>query len=143
MVKVNPYMDFNCTCEKSFHFYKSVFGGDFVVFSRFKDVPPMEWIVLPDDAKDKMMHVSLPISKDSVLMGSDANPAFGKITVGENISLSVSTETKNEADHIFNTLSEGGKITMPIADTFWGTYFGMLVDQFGNLWMVSFDQART
>jgi PhnB protein len=142
MAKVNAYLTFNGNCEKAFNFYKSVFGGEFITFSRFKDMPPIKGMELPENAKEKMMHVSLPISKETLLMGSDANPMFGEITIGQNISLSVSAESKDEAERLFKALSEGGKITMPIADTFWGAYFGMLTDPYGNIWMVNFDHPK-
>jgi PhnB protein len=142
MAKVNAYLTFNGNCEPAFNFYKSVFGGEFVTFSKFKDMPPMKGMELPESANEKVMHVSLPISKETILMGSDANPAFGDIVIGQNVSLSVGTDSKDEADHIFKSLSQGGKITMPIADTFWGAYFGMLTDKFGQLWMVNFDYPK-
>ncbi len=85
------------------------------------------------------MHVSLPISKETILMASDSNPAMGDVSVGQNISLSVNTENKQEADRIYSALSEEGKVTMPMADTFWGAYFGMLTDPFGILWMINCD----
>jgi PhnB protein len=85
------------------------------------------------------MHVSLPISKETVLMASDANPAMGVVKTGQNISLSVNTESTKEADRIFSALATGGKITMPIAKAFWGAYFGMLIDKFDIIWMVNCD----
>src|SRR5580704_8521423 len=134
MAKVNAYLIFNGNCELVFNFYKSVFGGEFVNFSKFKDMPPMEGMTVPPSANEKVMHVSLPISKETVLMGSDANPAMGNVVVGQNVALSVGADSKDEANQIFNSLSQGGKITMPIADTFWGSYFGMLTDKFGQEW---------
>jgi len=94
---------------------------------------------MPEHVKERMMHVSLPISKETILMGSDSNPMMGDVTFGQNLSLSVSTENNAKADKIFHSLSEGGKVTMPIANTFWGSYFGMLIDKFGIIWMVSCD----
>ena len=142
MAQVNAYLVFNGNCEEAFDFYKSVFGGEFHMIGRFKDMPPMPGQELPESAKEKIMHVSLPLAKGSVLMGSDSNPAMGDVTFGQNISLAVGAESKEEADGIFTKLSEGGKITMPMGDMFWGAYFGMLVDKFGIIWMVSFDQPR-
>jgi PhnB protein len=142
MAKVNAYLTFNGNCEQAFSFYKTVFGGEFLTFSTFRDMPPMKGIEFPETAKEKIMHVSLPISKETILMGSDANPMFGDIAIGQNISLSVSAESKEEAEKIFKSLAAGGKITMPIGDTFWGAYFGMLVDQFSNIWMVNFDYPK-
>jgi PhnB protein len=137
MATVNPYLAFNGNCEEAFIFYKSVFGGEFRMVSRFKDMPAMPGQDMPESMKHRIMHVSLPISNETILMGSDSNPRMGDVTTGQNVSLSVSTLSKSEADKIFNALSQGGKITMPISDAFWGSYFGMLVDKFGIIWMVS------
>jgi PhnB protein len=139
MATLNPYLTFNGNCEKAFDFYRSVFGGEFLVISKFKDMPPMEGFELPETAKERILHVSLPISKETVLMGSDANPMMGEVTIGQHLSLSVNTDSKEEAQKIFDGLSAGGEITMPIAQTFWSAYFGMLIDQFGITWMVNYD----
>lgn len=139
MAQVNPYLTFNGNCEEAFTFYTSVFGGGPIHFNRFKDMP-MEGQQLPEDALQKIMHVSLPISKETTLMGSDAHPMYGAISVGQHMSISVNADTKEEADNIFNGLSAGGKVTMPIAATFWGAYFGMLNDKFGITWMVNCDE---
>jgi len=138
MALINPYLTFNGKCEEAFNFYKSVFGGEFKELSRFKEMPASDGYKIPEGAGDKIMHMSLPISKETILMGSDANPMMGEVHTGQNISLSVDTKSKEEADRIFQGLSVGGKIAMPIANTFWGSYFGMLSDKFQNIWMVSY-----
>lgn len=133
---INPYLTFDGNCEAAFNFYRSVFGGDFNFIGRFRDMPA-EYEV-PDADKEKIMHISLPISKETILMGSDSSESFGvKPNFGNSISISVSTTDKAEADRFFNALSEGGTVTMPMENTFWGDYFGMLVDKFGINWMVS------
>ena len=141
MATVNPYLTFNGNCEAAFNFYKSVFGGEFPYVGRFNEIPPMEGSKpIPAAEGEKIMHMSLPISKETILMGSDTSESFGHTTiVGNNFNLSVNTESQAEADKIFNGLSAGGKITMPMSQTFWGSYFGMLVDKFGIQWMVSFE----
>jgi PhnB protein len=139
MAVLNPYLTFNGNCEQAFTFYKKIFGGEFQTLSRFKDMPPMPGMEIPEYLNNRVMHVSLPISKETILMGSDSNPAMGVPTVGQNISLSVSTENKEEADRIFSSLAGGGQITMPIQNMFWGAYFGMLIDSFGMTWMVNCD----
>ncbi len=139
MAHVNAYMTFNGNCEDAFNFYRSVFGGEFKVFSRFGDMPPMEGMPMPAEAANKILHVALPISSETMLMGSDSNPAMGDVPMGFNISLSATVQSKEEADKIFNGLSAGGNITMPIADTFWNAYFGMFTDKFGVNWMVNYD----
>ena len=136
---VNPYLMFNGTCEAAFLFYKSVFGGDFPYIGKFKDAPAEEGEVLSEEALNRIMHVSLPIGS-SILMGSDTHPRYGDVGFGDNFSVSVNAESREDADKIFNGLSAGGKVEMPINDTFWGSYFGMFKDKFGINWMVSFDK---
>ncbi|WP_343705503.1 VOC family protein [Flavobacterium sp.] len=136
---VNPYLMFNGTCEAAFLFYKSVFGGDFPYIGKFKDAPAEEGEVLSEEAQNRIMHVSLPIGS-SILMGSDTHPRYGDVGFGDNFSVSINAESREEADKIFNGLSAGGKVEMPMNDTFWGSYFGMFKDKFGINWMVSFDK---
>ena len=136
---VNPYLMFSGTCEEAFLFYKSVFGGDFPYIGKFKDAPAEEGEVLSEEALNRIMHVSLPIG-NSILMGSDTHPRYGDVGFGDNFSVSINAESREEADKIFNGLSAGGKVEMPMNDTFWGSYFGMFKDKFGINWMVSFDK---
>ena len=141
MAKVNPYLTFNGNCEDAFNFYKSVFGGEFPYIGRFKEMPPMEGgkEISAEDG-EKIMHVSLPISSETILMGSDSSESFGQVTtVGNNFSISIDAASKEEADKLFNGLSAGGKVTMPLSKTFWGAYFGMFTDKFGIQWMVNYD----
>ena len=138
MTQVNPYLTFNGNCEEAFNFYKSVFGGEFPFLGRFKDIPPQDGKTVSGAEGEKIMHVSLPISNETCIMGSDSSEAFGQATkIGNNFSLSVNADTKAEADKLFKGLSAGGKVTLPMADTFWGSYFGMLTDKFDIQWMVS------
>jgi PhnB protein len=136
---VNPYLMFNGTCEEAFLFYRSVFGGDFPYIGKFKDAPAEGGEVLSEEALNRIMHVSLPIG-NSILMGSDTHPRYGDVGFGDNFSVSINAESREEADKIFNGLSAGGKVEMPMNDTFWGSYFGMFKDKFGINWMVSFDK---
>ncbi len=141
MAQVNPYLTFNGNCEEAFNFYKSVFGGEFPYIGRFKDMPSDK--PLSPEAGELIMHVSLQISKETVLMGSDSSEAFGQvINMGNNISLSINTENEDEATRLFNGLSEGGQITMPMSKTFWGAFFGMFTDKFGINWMVNYDYEK-
>lgn len=140
MAITNPYLTFPGTCEEAFNFYKSVFGGDFPYVGRFGDMPPDPNYTMPESAANKIMHISLPISKETSLMGSDTGGEWAANHIpGNNISISISADSREEADRIFNGLSAGGKITMPLADVFWGDYFGMLVDKFGINWMMSYN----
>ncbi|MDX1544706.1 MAG: VOC family protein [Christiangramia sp.] len=138
---VNIYLTFNGDCKEAFDFYKSVFGGEYTNISTFGEMPPQEGMPpVPDDDKDLIMHVSLPISKETMLMGSDTGGEWAKnFKKGNNFSISVNTASKQDADRIFNELSDGGKVMMPMDNTFWGSYFGMFSDKFGINWMVSFE----
>ena len=144
MAVVNPYLTFNGNCEEAFTFYKSVFGGDFQFVGRFKDMPAMGGSEsVPANEGEKIMHISLPISNETTLMGSDSSESYGQATiVGNNFNISVNTGSTEEADKLFNGLSAGGKVIMPMNKTFWGSYFGMLVDRFDIQWMVSFEQSN-
>ncbi len=140
MTKVNVYLTFNGNCEKAFDFYKSVLGGDFTYVGRFKDMPPQEGQPpLSGEMGDKIMHISLPVSKETAIMGSDTGGEWATSFVqGNNFSLSLTVYSKEETDRLFNGLSAGGTVTMPLADTFWGDYFGMFTDKFGINWMISY-----
>jgi len=141
MVTINPYLNLPGNTEEAFNFYKSVFGGEFAALQRFKDTPEADRV--PRDEKDKIMHVSLPIGKANVLMATDALESMGhKLNDCNGFYISLSAESKDEAEKFFNGLSAGGKKEMPLQDTFWGDYFGMLTDKFGIKWMVSYRSNR-
>ena len=139
MAQINPYIHYNGNAEEAFTFYKSVFGGEFAMISRFKDMSSPEFPVSESEA-DKIMHIALPIGRSSVLMGSDTPEFMGKQNENENRSkISISAESREEADQIFNGLSAGGNVEMHIAESPWGSYFGMFRDKYGIEWMVDFD----
>jgi PhnB protein len=139
MASINPHIHFNGNAEDAFTFYKSVFGGNFARVARFKDLSGTEHTIAENEA-NKIMHIALPIGKSSVLMGSDTPEFMGKHNENETRSkISIAAETKEEADKIFNGLSAGADIEMPLADSPWGSYFGMLRDKYGIEWMVNFD----
>jgi PhnB protein len=141
-MKMYPYLTFDGNCEEAFNFYKSVFGGKFGYVGRFKEMPPMEGQTVPESEADKIMHISLPLSNEAILMGSDSSDAFGHSTVqGNNFSISLSVTSPAKADKLFSSLSSGGKVTMPMNQTFWGSYFGMITDKFGIQWMISYDKT--
>lgn len=138
MVKLHPYVNFNGNCEEAFNFYKSIFGGEFSYVGRFSDMPAD----IPREPKDenKILHMSLPLAGGTLLMGSDVPVSMQEhMTAGNNISLSVTPESEDEARRIFNALAEGGTVTMPQDKTFWGSLFGMLTDRFGINWMVDYE----
>ena len=139
MAQINPYIHFNGNAEEAFTFYKSVFGGEFAMVMRFKDLEIPGSIASENEA-NKIMHIALPIGKHDVLMGSDTPEALGVHMLNETRSkISISAGSKAEADSLYHGLSEGGQVEMPIGDSPWGSYFGMFRDKFGIEWMVDFD----
>ena len=141
MAQLNPYINFNGNAEEAFNFYKSVFGGEFAMISRFKDLVSDDYQVSAAE-ENKIMYIALPIG-NTVLMGNDVPESMGKVNENENRSkIAIGTDSKKEADQIFNALSVGGAIEMPIANSPWGSYFGMFRDKFGIEWMVDFDENR-
>lgn len=139
MARIYPHINFNGNAEEAFTFYKSVFGGEFAKIMRFKDLASSEFLVAEHEA-NKIMHIALPIGK-SILMANDVPEALGRTNENENRSkIVISAESKDEADKLFNGLSVGGQIEMPISDSPWGSYFGMFRDKYGIEWMVDFDQ---
>lgn len=144
MTKLHPYVNFPGTCEEAFNYYKSLFGGDFTYVGRFRDMPPQDGMSVPEEHLDKIMHISLPIGGDTILMGSDSGGDWApNLTTGNNIALSITAASKADADRFFNGLSAGGQITMPIDMTFWGDYFGMCTDKFGINWMIGFNEQNS
>jgi len=144
MTTINVYLNFNGNCKEAFDFYKSIFGGEFSYIGQFKDMPPQEGMPpLSPEMKEKIMHIALPISNETMLMGSDTGDWTPKPIVGNNFSISVSPDSKQEADRLFAELSIGGVVTMPIETTFWGDYFGMCIDKFGINWMINFNTTNT
>jgi PhnB protein len=138
MAFINPHINFNGNAEEAFTFYKSVFGGEFAKIVRFKDLSDAGFPVAEHEA-NKIMHIALPIGKN-YLMANDVPEFMGKTNENENRSkISISAESKEEADKLFNSLSKDGNIEMPIGDSPWGSYFGMFRDKYGIEWMVDFD----
>jgi PhnB protein len=135
---VNTYLNFDGNAAEAFTYYKSVFGGDFTSMVRFKDMPMEGADMSPQDA-EKVMHVGLPIGPNNVLMASDVLESMGnRLVPGNNVYVSVHPSSREEADRIFNALADGGDVEMPIADQFWGDYYGSLKDRFGVHWMVNY-----
>ena len=137
MPEMNPYLNFPGNTEEAFNLYKSVFGGEFINVQRYSDTP--HGPQLPEAERNKIMHMALPISKASVLMGTDLLESMGQmVTVGNNMHIAIETDSEEQADRFFEGLSEGGTVTLKMEKMFWGAYFGMCRDRFGVLWMVSF-----
>lgn len=138
MASINPHINFNGNAEEAFNFYRSVFGGAFSKLIRFKDLANDDFQVAEHEA-NKIMHIALPIGKNT-LMANDVPEILGRTNENENRSkIVIHAESRAEADHLFNGLSQGGTIEMPIDDSPWGTYFGMFRDKYGIEWMVEFD----
>lgn len=138
MPQLNPFIHFNGNAEEAFQFYKSVFGGEFSKIIRFKDIEGLEANLISGEEK-KIMQISLAISENSVLMGSDVPAFMGQVNERENRSkISVHTETKEQAEKVFNGLSSNGEIEVPFDHSSAGSYFGMLRDKYGVEWMINY-----
>jgi PhnB protein len=147
MAKFHPYLNFAGNTEEAFNFYKSVFGGEFGMIMRFGEMQEQPGCESPselsDEDKTKIMHIALPIGDGRMLMATDSLESMGqKLVVGNNNYIYLECENRGEADRLFNGISAGGTIEMPMGDTFWGAYFGCFADKFGVKWMVSYDQSQ-
>ena len=137
---LNVYLHFNGNCREVFEFYRSVFGGDFALCSTFRDMPDQTGIV--EEEKDNVLHVSYDIG-GTTLMGSDVPRASAPpVEQGNNFSISYQTESREQTEELFNKISEGGKVTMPLEDMFWGDYFGSCTDKYGINWMFSYEEPQ-
>jgi len=139
MASVSTYLIFSRKTEEAFNFYKSVFKTEFDGngIMRMGDIPPQPGIP-PLDPNDKnlVMHVSLPILDGHLLMGSDAPESHGfKLVFGNNVHVTLNPDTRKETKRLFDELSAGGKVTMELADMFWGDYYGSCIDKYGVQWM--------
>jgi len=138
MTKLNPYLFFNGNCEEAFNFYKSVFRCEFKYLGRYGDVPGADREIFKED-DIKIMHVTLPISEETTLMGSDNTESYSEIGSNNNFALYINTDSRDEADRLFNELSTGGRIKVLMTETFWGSYYGIFKDKFGINWKITFD----
>lgn len=139
MKHINPYIHFNRNAEEAFGFYRSVFGGDFATLKRFRDFPEFKF---SEEEADKIMHIALPLGESNMLLGSDTPMSLGTHNENETRSkISVSTESKEEADKLFQGLSAGGTVEMPMEAAPWGAYFGMFRDKYGIEWMIDYTEA--
>lgn len=137
MLGVNPYFNFMGNTEEAMKFYKSVFGGEFTIFSRFKEIPGGE--KMTPEEQEKIIHISLTINKHTTIMGTDLLESMQqKLIPGNNCHVCIQAESESEADKFFEGLSKGGKVTMPMNKTFWGAYFGMCIDKYAISWMINF-----
>lgn len=148
MAVIDLYLSFPGNCEEAFDFYKSVFGGDFSVLSRYSDMPGFENGAEDSDhayaatGADKIMHIRLPIGRGASLMGSDRAAGEETAVAGDVFSISIAPDSEEEAIRVFNALSVGGQVTMPLEKTFWNALFGTLTDKFGIQWMVNYEYGK-
>jgi len=143
MTTLNPYLVFKDNCEEAFNFYKVVFGGVILFMGRYKDVPQGDKKLFPLSADEKIMHATLQIAPNTVIMGCDSMETYqGSTGSANNFYLYLSAASRGEAYRIFNELSEGGQATMPIGETFWSTHYGMLADRYGIRWKITFDPDK-
>lgn len=132
-MQVNPFLQFNGTCEEAFRFYARCLGGEIVMLMRYGEAPMPAEQKSPQMA-EKVIHARL-VAQGAVLMGSDAPPQFAEKPQG--FTVSVSVDDAGEAERLFHALVEGGVVRMPIGETFWAQRFGMLVDRYGTPWMIN------
>lgn len=145
MASVSTYLNFSSQTEAAFNYYKTVFGTEFSgPVSRFGDMPAMEGMPpLPEQDRDLIMHVSLPILGGHMLMGTDAPESMGfKLTMGNNVYINLEPDTRDETKRLFDALSEGGKVEMELQDTFWGAYYGSCRDKYGVQWMFNCTEKK-
>jgi PhnB protein len=143
MTKLNIYLNFAGNTEEAFNFYKSVFGGEFISVVRYKNMP-MTGVNIPKKDENKLLHIALPVGKNDILMASDTLESIGqKLIPGNNVYISLQPESKEEADRLFNALSAGGVVRMPMADQIWGDYYGSFKDKFGVYWMVNYTHPKS
>lgn len=138
MAQINPSINFNGNAEEAFLFYQSVFGGNFGKIVRFKDLSGSGYPIAENEA-EKIMHITLAIGSN-VLIGNDVPQSMGTVNEQENRSkISISAASREEADHLFNGLTAGGSVEVPMNDSPWGSYFGMFRDKYGIEWMIDFN----
>ena len=140
MARVSTYLNFPGTTEAAFNFYKSVFGTEFTSpIQRFKDIPTSpDQPPIPEAAKNLVLHVELPILGGHVLMATDADESMGlTVAHGNNMHINLEPDTRAETERLFNALAQDGNVEMPLADMFWGGYFGSFEDKFGIRWMLN------
>ena len=142
MATLSTHVAYNGNCEEAFTFYKSIFGGEFNMVTRNKDIPAGVPSPVHESESEKILHISLPIGNGSMLMGCDMPADFGEATRSNSFNISISTDSEEQTEKYYNGLLQGGKVNMPLEKTFWGAYFGMVVDKYGVQWMISYDYGQ-
>lgn len=139
MATINTYLNFNGNTEEAFNFYKAAFGGEFAVVMRFGDTPGCE--EMPATDKNKIMHIALPIG-GNMLMGTDVPETMEQVKNGTSMSISVNTDSEQQTRDLFEKLSAGGDVKMPLDNMFWGALYGMFTDKFGIQWMLNYEYEK-
>lgn len=140
MLELSIYLNFQGNTEQAFTFYKSVFGGEFLQVQRFSDMPDSGQMA--EHERNKIMHIGMKVG-NTHLMGTDALESMGqKVVFGNNSYITITPESKEEADRLYIALTDGGKVEMELQDTFWGAYFGSFTDKFGVQWMINYDYPK-
>lgn len=146
MAKVSTYLNFPRQTEEVFNFYKTVFGTEFSEYGimRFGDIPAsVDMPPMPEEDKNLIMHVELPILGGHSLMGSDAPESMGfKVNYGNNVYIMLQPDNRTETENLFKALSAGGTVTQPLQDMFWGDYYGSCTDKFGVHWMFNCSEKK-
>ena len=141
MTKITAYVNYNGNCEEAFNFYANIFEGSSLSFDRFSSMPNADQ--MPESDQNKIMHAALTLENQGLIMGSDVVQGMsGEVTFGNNFGLTLQPDSEAETIRLFNALSAGGTVTMPLEKTFWNATFGMFVDKFGINWMVNYDHAQ-
>ena len=145
MARTSTYLNFSRNTEEAFNFYQSVFGGEFTGgINRFSDIPPSEGMPsLPEEDKNLVMHIELPIVGGHVLMGTDAPESMQfQVIKGNNVHINLEPDTREETKTLFDALAADGKVSMPLQDMFWGAYYGSCTDKFGVQWMFNCNEKN-
>jgi PhnB protein len=136
-MQLNAYLNFDGQCEAAFRFYQKCFGGEIFAMIPFGETPAGEHV--PAELHNKIMHARLVIG-DQVLMGSDTTPMCPYEGV-KGASVALNVKTPEEAEHLYNALTENGTVQMALQETFWAARFGSFVDQFGVPWLINCEKA--
>jgi len=132
-MKINAYLSFDGNCREAFAYYQKHLGGEILMMLTNGESPMAD--EMPADMKDKVMHARMVINGDQVLMGGDANTGQYEQMTG--VMMAVNIDDESEAERIFSALADGGRVVMPLGETFWAKRFGMTYDQFGVSWMIN------
>lgn len=143
MISANPYLNFKGNTEEAFQFYRQVFGGEFVSLIRFRDFPDNNMGVAETEL-DKIAHIALPLGPHNLIMATDVVDSWGRpYTRGNHSYISLEVESAAEGKRIFEALSQGGTVEMPLQTTEWAERYGCCSDRFGVQWMVNFTGGKT